>query len=54
MRAYAAKALNASEAAAASRCARIYTSAVLLSEADFVAVYRAVDALVVPTHGEGW
>jgi len=37
-----------------TRLPRIYTSKEQLSESDFVAVYKAVDALVIPTHGEGW
>jgi glycosyltransferase involved in cell wall biosynthesis len=37
-----------------SRLPRIYTSKEQLSEAEFIAVYKLVNALVIPTHGEGW
>lgn len=54
MRVFAAAHYRISEAEVWGRLPRIYTSSTHLSEADFVGVYKAVDALVIPTHGEGW
>lgn len=50
---YAAKYYNMSFHEARSKLPRIYTSSQHLSEVDFVRVYKAVDALAIPTHGEG-
>eukprot|EP00775_Hariotina_reticulata_P003926 gene3926-4180_t len=54
IRSYAAKHYNFTLAEAGTKLPRIYTSSQLLGEEDFVRVYKAVDALVIPTHGEGW
>jgi glycosyltransferase involved in cell wall biosynthesis len=33
---------------------RIYVSSRHVDEATFIRAYKSVDALVIPTHGEGW
>lgn len=50
---YAAQYYKMSVTDAKLKLPRIYTSSQHLSEVDFVRVYKAVDALVIPTHGEG-
>jgi glycosyltransferase involved in cell wall biosynthesis len=54
VRSYTASLHNFTDAQVSSSLPRIYTSARHLSEEDFMRVYRAADALVIPTHGEGW
>jgi glycosyltransferase involved in cell wall biosynthesis len=54
VRKYAAQLHGIPESEVEARLPRIYTSSQHLSEADFISVYSAVDALVLPTHAEGW
>lgn len=54
VRNYAAEHFKLSPEQVESRLPRIYTSKEQLSENDFIAVYKLADALVIPTHGEGW
>lgn len=54
VRNFAASHYNMTLAEVASKLPRIYTSSRHLSELDFMRVYKVVDALAIPTHGEGW
>jgi glycosyltransferase involved in cell wall biosynthesis len=54
VRSYASSYYKLTPEQASSRLPRIYTSKEQLSENDFIAVYKVADALVIPTHGEGW
>lgn len=54
LRAWAAEELNATTPEALAALPPVFVSSAHVDEPTFVRVYRSVDALVVPTHGEGW
>lgn len=54
IRTWVAQQLNITTPEQLARLPRLYVSGKLVDEATFVRVYKSVDALVIPTHGEGW